>query len=200
MREIKARETAVIKTQHFLSDLKQHCEGGLPDITITHLQDLHNVSRSTITACTALNIVQKIKKGQYNWIEGKPTRKMALQILDYFINLRKPQQPIIPEFSDLLTAVQQLTNIVGIYITQNENAVKRLKQPLLDKALNQASMSGSTLFNEPDRDDDRLFELVKAIAGGVLNSWETVNDYRSINIRIIGAAQDLLTKFNEHQK
>lgn len=199
MREIKARETAVNKTLAFLNDLKESCENPLPSITVTHLQDLHNISRSTITACTALNFVQKIKKGQYNWIAGKPTRKMALQILDHFLNQRKVQQPVIPEFATILGAINQLTNTVGIYITQNENAGKRLKQPLLERALNQASMVDNGLFTSQDKDDHRLFELVKAIAGGSFNSFDNLNDYRSINVRIIGAAQDLLNNFNEHK-
>lgn len=187
-------ERAVEKTIAFLESLKIRYDNELK-FNSTELQEKHEISKSTFSICKKLNFVKAGK-----WIVSDPNRNQALQILE-ILRQQASKRIDVALGEDFTTAIDRLTTSMNTLSIQNENAAKR--PGMLSKALNQAPMQSTTLFDSQLNNDAKLFELVKAIAGPmfsyslpfILNSSDWAN-LDSTSDFIIDAAKNLLSKLN----
>lgn len=184
-------ERAVEKTIAFLESLKIRYDNELK-FNSTELQEKHEISKSTFSICKKLNFVKAGK-----WIVSDPNRNQALQILE-ILRQQASKRIDVALGEDFTTAIDRLTASMNTLSIQNENAAKR--PGMLSKALNQAPMQSTTLFDAQLNNDAKLFELVKAIAPGMYNAaYNQIGVTASIsttNECIIEAAKDLLNKLN----
>lgn len=195
-----ANEKAVNKTLQFLFDLKLKCSRNDNTVSTTQLQELHGISKSTYSICKKMMLVSESKTGIIWESIQEPDRKMALCILEY-LRQKASKRIDIALGEDFTTAIDRLTTSMNTLSIQNENAAKR--PGMLSKALNQAPMQSTTLFDAQLNNDAKLFKLIQAIAGPIfssslpfiMNSSDSVI-LDSTSDFIIEAAKNLLNKLN----
>lgn len=176
MRQRTVNEQAANKTLVFLKDVHVKCLA-ISSINFSKLYDEHRVSKSTASCMIKLGILNSVGEGYYHWIGNEPNREMALQVLE-LLRRRNDKMVAVP-----LTGFESLVDSLAIIA----EGMKR--QP---KSSNETKENN--FFTPADKKQDDLIKIVSAIAGGVYNNWNDLNDYSAINIRIVTAAQDLLTK------
>lgn len=205
MRERKVTDATIERYMFFLNSVSA-ISGYESRKTIAEFAKEKRINKSVVPAIIQLNFVETISRNKWNWLLPKPNKEMVLQILDLLLHKKKKtiHIPIVPEWATMVTAVNQLTDRMGVYLTQNEKSLRGTKTPLLDRALQQSEMNGNTIFSEHHEKEQRRFEMVKAIAGDVLkhslpyliNPGDTANIENTADM-IIEFADAILLKFNK---
>lgn len=189
MRQRKANEVAVEKTISFLEELKYLLDEKRK-FNSSELQTYHGISKSTFSVCKKLDF---IKGGK--WLAVDPNRQQALSILEV-LRQQHSKRIDVALSDDFALAIDRLITKLDNVSSENNNGLHGLKTPMLNRALQQQSMQGNTLFSDQESKQRDRVEMAKSIASGAFKNFEDLNNYSSINIRIITAADDLLNKLN----
>lgn len=178
MREKKVLQKTIDKYVDFLDLVKAKAYGEYGALSnIDELIANSQINKSVTKALTDLKMVEFISKTQWTWLVGEPDKQMALKVLDYLLHIKKPttQPPLFPEWATTQIAL-----------------LKEISQSLTNlQAKENKGSKGLKLLQE-----DKLFELVKAIATGVYSKQGAINESGDNNVKIIGAAKGLLKIYN----
>lgn len=190
MREKPVSEVTVDKYIDFLFNV-QKLSDNAAQVTLRKLTELNNITAYAAVAIVKLGIIEKHKeKGSWTWKVGRPSKQMALQLLDFILHQRKKtiHTPIMPDWASIAKALDNVSEKLAVITVQNNNALKRLKI-----APNQTGEKAD-LFRV---DDQRLF-IAGQIASGIYHSdffnslaeqhIQQANDY------IVRATDDLITQ------
>lgn len=177
MRNKSVRNQTIEKYIDFLNGVK---ENSLPyecQVSLETIVTNYAINKSVVKPLQKLGIIERKSKTAWKWLVYEPDKKLVLELLDYVLHLKKPQEAaLLPE-----------------YITQITNLLKEISSKLTNpQTIDESSGQGFKI-------SDKRFEMAKAIAIGVYSAKKDFVNLKSIDERndyIIEATDNLLFKLN----
>lgn len=166
--------------------------------SLKYLVQINKINKSVIKAMRELGIIEYKNDNLYKWITDDNFNKIALELLNYLLELNKKQ--IVTPIAGLDAETKGYLKAIHDHLihsaTKQDNPIQGLKQPLLSKALNQVQQSaGNNLFSQVETKQSQKFELLKAVAGGWYAQYDPITPFEILNDSILKATDDLYDKF-----
>lgn len=199
MRVKKPLEATISKYVDFLNEVKDY---SYPHksvfVTIQFRIKNNHINKSVLPAMIKMEIIKLVNDNEWNWMAGEPDRKMALEVLNFCLELNKKQitTPISGFESEIIAYVKEIRDNLIHNTTKQTDSVHGLKSGLLSKALNQAEVSQTNhLFTQIETEQSKKFELLKAVTSGWYAQYDHITPFQNVNDKIILATDDLYNKF-----
>jgi hypothetical protein len=200
MREKPANEDAVKRMIGFLSAVKDKTTDETFTTSCADLQKNFQTSRLAFSSIKFLKVVEPVpNSNKFKWNDDfQPGRKLALMVLDNILHKNKKVKhvPLMPEFATAVSLLAKISDKLDVYTLQQENILKRLKQPSNELP----AIMGETLFSEADQYHKDFVYLAGQVSS---SAWDNVTvaltsktDVDLINRNIMHITTDLLTKIN----
>jgi hypothetical protein len=201
MRQKKPLESTVLKYIDFLKEIHSYA---LPNTsnykTIQQRIKDNSINKSILIALRKLEIIHLIDDYTWDWFKGDANKTLALEVLNYLLELNKKQ--IVTPIAGLDEDTKGYIKAIHDHLISNANkqndSTQGFKTSMLGKALNQAEQNpGNHLFSKVENDESKKFELLKVIVGGIYGNQYFTERYctpEMTNIAI-DATEDLFNKF-----
>lgn len=188
LREKPANEYALNNLIDFLNDMWLGCQNNLKNDVQNSIKHF-KVAKRTFYDIVKLGIVKvdPNDKDRQIWLKEEPTRRTALQILDYRLKKTKKTLHVpIPDFSGIADTLQTIGERLAQLTVQNEKWLRTNKT--------------TQITNEPAdlfRVDDQRLYIAGQIASGVysqIDYTDAIDQFEERNDKIIKASDDLMNK------
>lgn len=166
--------------------------------SLKELVAMKSINKSVIIALKKLKIIHWVNDLNWQWLTIREADKqLALEVLNFLLELNKKEivTPIAGLDEDTKGYIKAIHDHLISNLQNKQSSLEGLKTGMLSKALNQAPMNANTLFSEVQSEQDKKFELLKAVAGGWFAQSDFITPYEQVNDKILGATDDLFNKF-----
>jgi|GEM_PF-5243654 hypothetical protein len=177
MREKSVKPQTIEKYIEFLNGVKENALPYECQVSLETIVTNYSINKSVVKPLQKLGIIERKSKKAWEWLKDEPDKKLVLELLDYVLHLKKPQEAaLLPE-----------------YITQITDLLKEISAKLTIPQTIDESGADSL------KTSDKRFEMAKAIAIGVYSAKKDFESLKNIDERndyIIEATDNLLQKLN----